>query len=349
MSNFETLSDEELLKLPEPEVQSEEVVSEEVSDELPDPTEDGVETTETTTTTEEGEPSTESEQVLTTEGVEASDTADVSIDYKAEYERLMSPIRANGRDIQLQNTEEAIKLIQMGAGFTRKMQELAPYRKHLMMLEDNGLLDAQKLSYLIDLDKKNPEAIKKLLTDSGIDPLDIDTTAPQEYRASNYQVSDSEVNFRTTLEDLGSTAEGQSTIQAVHYGWDQASKEILGSSPDILDTIHQHRLLGVYDAVSNEVVRQRTLGNISSSEPFILAYKAVGDQLAKSGALNRFYPSTNTSHPLAVRSAAPKATPNNNRAMAAGISGNQKVAGKSVLNLASASDEEFLKAMEGRI
>ena len=50
MSNFETLSDEELLKLLEPEVQSEEVVSEEVSDELPDPTEDGVETTETTTT-----------------------------------------------------------------------------------------------------------------------------------------------------------------------------------------------------------------------------------------------------------------------------------------------------------
>ena len=51
--------------------------------------------------------------------------------------------------------------MQMGAGYGRKLQDMQPHLKTLRMLEKNNLLDEGKLSYLIDLDQKNPDAIKK--------------------------------------------------------------------------------------------------------------------------------------------------------------------------------------------
>ena len=108
-----------------------------------------------------------------------------SVDYEAFYKKVMAPFKANGKMITLRSPEEAIQLMQQGANFTKKMQAIAPHRKLLIMLENNGLLDESKINYLIDLDKKNPEAIKKLVKDAGIDPKDIDTQAEKKKHQSN--------------------------------------------------------------------------------------------------------------------------------------------------------------------
>lgn len=57
--------------------------------------------------------------------------------------------------MQVNSVDEAIQLMQMGANYTRKMQELQPHRKTLLMLENNGLLDEGKLSFLIDSDEES--------------------------------------------------------------------------------------------------------------------------------------------------------------------------------------------------
>ena len=98
------------------------------------------------------------------------------IDYKGWYDKVMAPIKANGKTITLQSPEEAIQLMQMGANYTKKMQQIAPQRKTLMMLEKNGI-DQDTLNFLIDIKNKNPQAIAKLLKDANIDPLDVDTTS----------------------------------------------------------------------------------------------------------------------------------------------------------------------------
>ena len=61
------------------------------------------------------------------------------------YNKIMAPFKANGKMIELRSPEEAVSLMQMGANYTRKMQELQPHRKTLLMLQDNNLLDAEKL------------------------------------------------------------------------------------------------------------------------------------------------------------------------------------------------------------
>jgi hypothetical protein len=205
------------------------------------------------------------------------------VDHKAFYEQIMAPFKANGKTIELKSPEEAIQLMQMGANYTRKMQSIQPHRKVLTMLENNNLLDENRLSYLIDLDKKNPEAIKKLIKDAGIDPLQIDTEVEPTYLEGSHKVSDAEVNFRSNLEDLSSTPTGKETLHTINSTWDETSKEVLWGEPSLMTIIHAQRETGVYDRISNEMDRQKMLGKIAPDTPFLKAYKEIGDELAKVG------------------------------------------------------------------
>jgi hypothetical protein len=266
----------------------------------------------------------------------------------------MAPFKANGKMIELRDPAEAIQLMQMGANYTRKMQDLQAVKKQLTMLENNGLLDEGKLSFLIDLDKKNPEAIKKLLKESNIDPLDLDTTTEPVYKEGNHIVSDDEVKFRSVLDAVSATPEGKATLQVIHTSWDQASKDALWASPDIMEVITEQRTNGIYDRVSAEVERQMLLGSIRQGTPFLTAYQSVGQLLGQQGAFNDIAQKQNSVvkpvAPIATKVAAPKPVVSNNSQVAAASvtrTGNKRVA--STANLAGLTDDDFMKSFAGRL
>lgn len=266
-----------------------------------------------------------------------------SVDYEAFYKKVMAPFKANGKMITLRSPEEAIQLMQQGANFTKKMQAIAPHRKLLIMLENNGLLDESKINYLIDLDKKNPEAIKKLVKDAGIDPIDIDTQAENKYQPSNYRVSDDEANFINILDDLKQNQEGLETLRVIN-AWDSASKDAVFKDPSIMQTIHTQRENGVFQKISEEIERQKILGNINVNVPFLVAYKQVGDLLVKQnqGKLQR--------QPLDVRKAVPKSlVTNSDKVKAAAPTRSNKNKVEKFINPLSMSDDDFLKQFENRL
>lgn len=267
------------------------------------------------------------------------------VDYKAGYEQIMAPFKANGKTMQVKSVEEAIQLMQMGANYTRKMQELQPHRKTLLMLENNGLLDEGKLSFLIDLDKKNPEAIKKLLQDANINPLDVDMDKESTYQEGNHKVSDEEAQFRLVLDELNSNPVGRETLQTINSTWDQASKEVLWKQPEVMNTIHQQRENGVYARITAEIDRRRTLGVIQVGVPFLEAYRVVGDELHKAGAFNDlFKPKATAAAPVATRAAMPKPTGLDPKAEAAAVHRGSPSKTTSPLEaMQKASDDEFLK------
>ena len=278
------------------------------------------------------------------ENKEQSSEKSVTIDYKKFYEKIMTPFKANGKLITLKTPEEAIQLMQMGANYTRKMQAIAPYKKTLLMLENNGLLDENKLSFLIDLDKKNPEAIKKLIKDAGIDPMDIDTSTEPQYKEGSHKVSNEEAAFMTVLDDLKQSQDGMQTIKEINSNWDDASKNILWSSPDIMRTIHQQRENGVYQLIVDEMERQRTLGNISPETPFLVAYKQIGDALVANK--QKAVP-----QPVAVKAKTVKTSTvkNSEKAKAAAPNRTTPSAPKRFINPLAMSDEDFLKQMKDRL
>jgi hypothetical protein len=166
------------------------------------------------------------------------------------------------------------------------MQALAPNLKLMKMLENNGLLSEDKLSYLIDLDKKNPKAVAKLLQDSGHDPLDLDLDQAKDYKPNRYTVDDKQMDLDEVLRELESSPGFQTTIDTVGNKWDADSKQVVLENPAVLRDINMHVENGIFEVVQDEIVRQKTLGYLKGMSD-LQAYKAVGDALHKQGVFER--------------------------------------------------------------
>lgn len=205
-------------------------------------------------------------------------------DYEALYKQVMAPFKANGKEFTPNSPEEMVRLAQMGANYTKKMQALKPNLQLMRMLENNGLLEESRLSHLIDISKGDPKAIQKLLHDTKVDPLDLDTSAAPTYTPGNHRVSDEEMSFRDAIDEITSTDAGKETIVHLNSTWDPVSKKALVKEPALLGIINEHRSNGVYAKITSEIERQRTLGQLSGT-PFIEAYKAVGLRLQAEGKL----------------------------------------------------------------
>jgi len=207
------------------------------------------------------------------------------VDYKAEYERLMAPFKANGREIQVRSVDDAISLMQMGANYNKKMAALKPNLKILKMLENHQLLDEQKLSFLIDLEKKNPAAINKLVKDSGLDPMDLDADKASGYQQTSYTVDDREIALDTVLDELEGSETYKRTLDVVGNKWDAASKKVVAQIPDLIKVINDHMESGIYDLIAAEVERERLFGRLNGLSD-LDAYRQVGDAMNERGQFN---------------------------------------------------------------
>lgn len=299
--------------------------------------------------TDNASSTTEQGQAKVEEDKQVSDQK-TDFDYKAGYERIMAPFKANGKMITPQSPEEVISLMQMGANYTRKMQEIQPYRKYLLMLENNGLLDEGQLSYAIDLVKGNPDAIKKLVKESGIDVLDINPEEEVKYQAGNHRVSDAEAAFATELEDAKSTPEGQATLQLISTTWDDHSKQALLENRGLVNTIVEQKANGIYDRIVSEIERLKILGQIPIGTAFLDAYNQVGNYLAANGGFNDLIKQKPVEQPkpvvqpVATRVATPKSEITNTQQAAAASPSRVTPRKTEVLvNPLAMSDEDFMK------
>ncbi|MBL1322177.1 MAG: hypothetical protein COA63_014130 [Methylophaga sp.] len=269
------------------------------------------------------------------------------INYEEAYKQIMAPFKANGKEVSLDNPEQVIQLMQMGANYTKKLQALQPSLKLVKMLENNDLLDEGKLSYLIDLDKKKPEAINQLVKDSKIDPLDLDVTGDASYEASDHSVSDVDMNFDRAVSEVISSDSGKAVLTEIDSSWDTKSKDMIFNDPDILRFVAKQKQHGIFDAVVAEVDKQRMLGNLNDM-PYIRAYIQVGQEMDKNGAFNKV--TTPATSALSKRVIETKVATRNNiapasnaqvKAVAPVRTAPKKI--KQEINPLSMSDEDFMK------
>lgn len=215
---------------------------------------------------------------LSDESTEESESDD--IDYQAEFKKLIgSPIKANGMEITVDSVDDAIRLMQMGMGYSRKMEELKPARQVIAMLENNGLMDTEKLNYAIDLMNKNPQAISKLVAEAGIDKYELDEETSKDYKPTDYQVSEQEIALDNAIKEISSTPTYARTIQVIGKEWDNASRDIIKRNPEVIGLLNSHMSNGVFDTVQQEVEKRKMLGTLPTGISNIEAYKLVGDSL----------------------------------------------------------------------
>jgi hypothetical protein len=331
------MSDEDFLASPpyeEPVEQEESSTNEE--DDAPNP-EDETQAEEDTyedsseTQAEESKPDTQEE--------EATD----QIDYKAAYEQILKPFKANGKEVQVQSVEDAISLMQMGANYNKKMAGLKPNLKVLKLLESNNLLDESKLNFLIDLDKRNPDAITKLIKDSGIDPFDLNEEKANTYQPTNRAIDDQTLELDLVLEELKETPTYSRTLEVVGKSWDNQSRNVLATQPQLIKVINDHVASGIYDIISTEVEREKMFGRLNGLSD-IDAYRKIGDAIQARGGFNHI----GNQQPAAPIKVQPKpkaddAQLKEKRRAASSTPAAPKAAVKSEFNPLSMSDEEFNK------
>ena len=217
------------------------------------------------------------------------------IDFKARYEEVMAPFKAAGRDITLDDPKQVRRMMQMGVDYNQKMQHLKPYMKVLRTLEKANLLDQDRINFLIDLDSKNPAAIKKLLKEGSIDPRDFDLEDSADvYSPTDHSVSDTEMGVRDAFEAIESSDHFDRTVNVLTKEWDGMSKQALAGNPNLIGLMHSHISDGTFDQVWGEVVKERLLGNLVGLSD-LAAYDQTGQAMASKGKLADPQPSKATS------------------------------------------------------
>jgi len=254
-------------------------------DEVTDPVEDTLAEDEPTN----DDNSTESQDTDVTTNTETTETNEdtqetVGVDFEGAYKRIMSPFKASKRMMQVDTVDDAISLMQKGADYNQKMQALNPNLKIVSMLEKEGLLDAAKLNNLIDLSKKNPKAIAKLIKDSGIDPLDIDTDEEVDYKPTDYGVSDKEFKINQALDGIKDSPSFDKTLNVLSKEWDNESKKLISENPEIIGIINDHVYNGVYDKVQSIIDSERAVGRLANV-PDVVAYRQVAEYLQHQGSI----------------------------------------------------------------
>lgn len=226
---------------------------------------------------------------------EVTETEVQQVTAEAQLQQLFAPFKANGHAMQVGSVNDALTLMKMGANYNKKMQGLKPNLRLMKMLDNNKLLDEEKLSYLIDLQNKNPAAIAKLLKDSGVDPDDImeDNT---DYTPSTYTVNEKEVDLDMVLDEIKDTPSFQKTIDTISTKWDAASRTIVQEDPSIIRVINEHVGNGLYEQIMDVVQNEKALGRLTELSD-LQAYKHVGDTLQAQGAFNQASPQANVQQP----------------------------------------------------
>ena len=331
--DYMSMSDDDLGEYPEDTLAQE--ATEAVIDEVAEPaTEDGIEDA----TEGEVEESSEAENDEVEESSESTE-----LDFAEEFKKLTAPFKANGKDMQINTVDEARTLMMMGANYNKKMAGLKPSLRILKTLENNGLLDEDKLNYLIDLDKKDPGAINKLMKDSGINPLDLEDEATT-YKPKAYNASNREVELDAVLDDIRDTPAFKDTIDIVGNKWDDSSRRVLVENPSIIKVINDHVSAGIFEQITTKVDRERMLGKLNGVSD-IEAYKQIGDSMQSAGEFN----AKKADVVLPTIQATPVQKTSNmdkKRAAASTVKTGRSPKSNQEFNPLSLSDEEFAKLAE---
>jgi len=224
-----------------------------------------------------------------------SDYEKLQADYdktKAFYDKVTSDFKASGTMVKgIDDPEKIRQMISMGQNYGEKNAALKPYRPFLKTLKELGVIEKPELfDYAIDILKKDKNAIKHAVKDSGIDTDELLELESNEvnYTPSVHRESQAEI----VLDDLMDTARVQgidakfTTELGDKWAKDNSLNDIL-ENPEkgaaIISHMSQVNEDGstVYDEIMSRVVQNRMTDQYGTyaNKPLVKQYEEAGAQL----------------------------------------------------------------------
>jgi hypothetical protein len=312
------------------------------ADDEEDESEESEETSEGTSDANEESSDESSEEEATEDDVE---------DFEAMYKAMLEPIQANGRQNTVKTVEEARKFMSMGMGYTKRMEGLKSARLLEQKMKEHNLLDEGKLDFLIALDKKNPEAIAKMLKDAKLDPLKIDMESDSSYQPEAYSGGEDSLALDDVITELENSSHAPDIAELISTKWGESSREILRSKPALLNIIDSHMEVGIYDSIMDRVEQEKMLGSYMGVSD-IEAYGQTAERMKSEGQFNHLFnpaqgkqveskPATITKAIIPQR----KVDPNLEQKKASATTKSKPASKKTPKAYLDMTDEEFLASM----
>lgn len=267
----------------------------------------------------------------------------VDVNYEEFFKTITKPFKANGKDFQVLDPNDAISLMQKGTDYVKKMTEIKPLRRIGKLLEENKLSE-DDLAYLIDLKNKKPEAIAKLLKDSEVDLYGFDVEQGKDYAPVAPVVNEVDDALQSTLDDLqANSASFSQTIAVVGQQWDVASRETVAQHPQLLRVLDAQVANGTFAKIDSVMQYERALGRLDGMTD-IQAYAEIERRLQ---AAQPQTPSTVQAPVVIPAAPVPQANAQQQKLAEqrrqAAPPRQTKVESKPTTNLPAMSDEEFMK------
>ena len=191
--------------------------------------------------------------------------------------------KANGQEFEF-TAEEVNDQFEVVFGqamnYTKKMQAMAPYRKMISALEEEGVTQEQ-LNTALDALKGNKDAIGKMLADNKIDPYDLtekdDDENKDPYNPTDYGKNDVQLGIDEVTKNISGDEEFKITKDVIDNQWDNSSRESFASNPDMIQGLHNDITSGTYDKVAPVAMKMKVMdGNTKSDlEYYMLAGQQV--------------------------------------------------------------------------
>lgn len=213
---------------------------------------------ETSDATEEGQ-----EEHTQDDAGESEDESEATeeINYKEFYEKVaMAKFTANGREVEgFKNPDDLIRAQQMLHGYSDKMKVFKEYKPFIKTLEERGITaDPEKFKLAMSLLDGDPEAIKKVLKDKNIDPLELDLD-DIKYVPKVKLPSEAQLLIEETYEQAENLGVGSKFNRVISKDWDMPSLQEFVSNGAVRADLLQHLKDGTYDIVQNEIKRMELL------------------------------------------------------------------------------------------
>ena len=282
------------------------------------------------------------EEAKGTEGVpqDTNKPETQEVNYKEFYEQMTKPFKANGREIQITKPEDMISLAQKGLNYVKNMTELKPIKQLNALLNQHGITQ-EDLGLLIELKQKKPEAIAKIVKESGVDIYGLDVDEADKYVPNAPQAPHINEALEATLEELKvSSPVFNQTIQVVGNQWDDSSRNMIAEHPQLLRIIDAQMADGTFAKIDSVVQYERALGRLVGLSD-LEAYVEVERRLQQVGSQPT---------PVVVASQQPVGTSkqqqvNNQRKSAAPPRAVKETVVNQPINSHALSDDEFLKQL----
>ena len=189
----------------------------------------------------------------------------------------LKPLKAAGKEIPIEDIEELYQLASKGVDYTRKMQQISPFRSAVELMQQQEL-SVDDLNLLVDIKQGNKEAVKKLIKDVDLDVYEeFDPEDEVQYTPKNYAPNEIEVQLKEIEDKISQDEEYPTTVKVIESVLDPKSKEMLMQNPNLIEGLHQDIKSGIFFEIEPLVTKQMLLGKATGS--YIETYANLASQL----------------------------------------------------------------------